>query len=229
LRPATRVRRRRHRRRAPRRSTAGSIADPATPAVATSPRSVLPPFLGGLHCGWTNFGKGQPETLVLPPFTGGPRCGQAKDDKHMFGNTVLPLSDGGLHCGWEVTNLFSQKNKLCSRRRRQAPLRRGQEDLSGIKEPVFPPPMAGSTAARSRSASTATTPSCSHCSTTGSIAVAITTSGAPRPGLGAPAVQRRAPLRQVHGDIPADHRSGFPPLTGGLHCGMKQLRFHSAA
>ncbi len=35
------------------------------------PLLALPPFNGGLHCGWTNLGKGQPETLVLPPFNGG--------------------------------------------------------------------------------------------------------------------------------------------------------------
>jgi hypothetical protein len=32
---------------------------------------VVPPVTSGLHCGWTNLGNGQPETLVAPPSTGG--------------------------------------------------------------------------------------------------------------------------------------------------------------
>jgi hypothetical protein len=41
-------------------------------------KSAIPSTAGGLHCSWTNLGKGQPETLVLPPLIGGLHCGDGQ-------------------------------------------------------------------------------------------------------------------------------------------------------
>ena len=57
-------------------SAAGSIAVRSPPGSRPVRCRVLPPLTGWLHCGWTNLGKGQPETLVLPPCDGGLHCGR---------------------------------------------------------------------------------------------------------------------------------------------------------
>ena len=208
----------------------------------TDDGGVLPPFNGGLHCGfrpraWLNestlcsrlstagsiaagsnlhgFRAGQ----VLPPFNGGLHCGRVRELTLPCPYHVLPPFNGGLHCGGYKQG-GDDDGTRCSR-------------LS----------TAGSIAAPMRPAEQGAARRCSRLSTAGSIAARFRPGrhgrrfpGAPafqrraplRPqqpadvterGEGAPAFQRRAPLRPP---LPARAYLGWlvlPPFNGGLHCG----------
>jgi len=107
-----------------RRSSAGSIAAHRQGWHDVTSKWVLPPLVGGLHCGQVPYAVGEGGAIVLPPLFGGLHCGDpmwqglvngAKSAPAAVrraplrqrgrvrdaepGGLVLPPLVGGLHCG----------------------------------------------------------------------------------------------------------------------------------
>ena len=211
-----------------RRSTAGSIAARSSCQRRSRSRRVLPPFIGGLHCGAPAAGAArQVECECSRRSSAGSIAARRPPIVASRAAGVLPPFNGGLHCGPRQHAARRREQPRCSRRSRRAPLRHLHD------RPVPAHVISG----------------CSRRSAAGSIAAADC-SRRRRRLAGAPAVQRRAPLRRraaeslltrdrarcsrrsTAGSIAASSSESrvpwrdpdvLPPFSGGLHCG-EQIR-----
>src|SRR6266566_112918 len=183
---------------------------------------VLPPLVGGLHCGCTTTARRSAGRRVLPPLVGGLHCGT---------RSVPAMVTDGSECSrrWSAGSIAAATGQAPSTRQapsapaagRRAPLRHDRRGAVGsVLRPVLPPLVGG--------------PHCGmillpkfdplirECSrrwSAGSIAAAR-----PHPSLAssspsAPAAGRRAPLRLSRPAREPDRYQVLPPLVGGLHCG----------
>ena len=189
-------------------------------------RAVLPPLVGGLHCGGTGKRAAIVKAKVLPPLVGGLHCGLTVDDMTIVETLCSRRWSAGSIAAPFTTAPRSAPTTRCSRRWSAGSIAaqwaaRGEEKL----EAVLPPLVGGL-----------------HC---GNIVNGILYLPVP----GAPAAGRRAPLRprcqsalQPHGSLcsrrwsagsiaartttsPATSwRPVLPPLVGGLHCGHEVRR-----
>ena len=137
---------------------------------------VLPPFNGGLHCGHAaSTEHAIAARRVLPPFNGGLHCGSChRHPRRPEQAQVLPPFNGGLHCGTAAAQLVHVRAQRCSRRSTAGSIA-AQARCSAVRAGtcVLPPFNGGL-----------------HC---GDVARHV----GDRRADGAPAVQRRAPLRQL--------------------------------
>ena len=213
--------------RVPAGHTAGSIAASSPPTLYRERNTCSRRPIGGLHCGHTGSPIDPPPGHVLPQCHGGLHCGWNGVHRPGGSGRMFLPSSGGLHCGG--SHAWAPASGLCWRSRR---------------------------------------------STAGSIAVGPTWARRQPGDPGAPAVQRRAPLRQpagwttrssrcsrllTAGSIAAGRRSRcrrrratcsrrstagsiavrtttrcrqclyslLPPSSGGLHCGVHPMTFHT--
>ena len=203
-------------------STAGSIAARSTPRSASVTSTVFPPINGGLHCGGVTGTSSPSAKTVFPPINGGLHCGtQMPGQGIQFRRGVpayqrraplrpavmmpAPLRSGGcsrlstagsIAARWPGCRLRRRRHRVPAYQRR-APLRQdGPGERYAQVLGCSRLSTAGSIAAMRRRCQPMPWCRCSRLSTAGSIAA---TSPPPR-GRG------RRPV--------------FPPINGGLHCGL---------
>ena len=161
---------------------------------------MLPPFNGGLHCGEPDRRVFTPLNIMLPPHSGGLYCSArlepTVDRSPNTCSCCLAAGSVAVRTSTRVTSI----GVSWSRCQQRAPLRPDLRALSGCLQHL-----------------------CSRRSATGSIAVAITTSGAPRPRLSAPPCS--GGLHSGIRHAPDGRRAQYvlPPSDGGLHCGNDKL------
>ena len=196
----------------------------AAGACAAGIGAVLPPLNGGLHCGARRRQLARYcDRPVLPPLNGGLHCGVPLGDGHAAGvSRCSRLSTAGSIAARRsiVQGIEAAWRAPASQRR--APLRPGDgADRSRGRARCSRLSTAGSIAASLRSAPSAAEwqvlPPLNgglHCGEYLGRHVMLD-------GAGAPASQRRAPLR-LRARAPARRSevAVLPPLNGGLHCGL---------
>ena len=183
----------------PRSVTPGPLArQPVCPGqTARILRAVLPPFNGGLHCGMRSTkASGRASAAVLPPFNGGLHCGATGPIGRVSrARWCSRLSTAGSIAASSASAWVAGTAGAPAFQRR-APLRPPAAVGSAMAHGTVLPPFNGGlhcglTAPRCRARPV---PACSRLSTAGSIAAGERGYGAVA-GDGAPAFQRRAPLR----------------------------------
>src|SRR5487761_1579675 len=227
-------------------STAGSIAAaPTTPAVSCG-AGVLPPINGGLHCGDPRHARWSPAwPRVLPPINGGLHCGLHRDPTSHRRHLRAPAYQRRAPLRPPTRRHPSASRHGCSRLSTAGSIAALSRECRGAAgQPVLPPINGGLHCGDAAAAKALFAQLCSRLSTAGSIAAGLLPDLRAWQEGGAPAYQRRAPLRQLRvgnaGDIhPGCSRLStagsiaafvlteqlmyqtavLPPINGGLHCG----------
>jgi len=206
---------------------------------------VLPPINGGLHCGALKreADAAKKAGRVLPPINGGLHCGLLCLRPSLTSWLVLPPINGGLHCGRRMTRRTRWPSASAPAYQRRAPLRQACRGAAAAPRAVLPPINGGLHCGRTTVVSGVmrcpvlppingglhcgrpagqpvhqyqrVLPPINgglHCGSPVQVACHMT--------RGAPAYQRRAPLRpQVGPERRAAGGVVLPPINGGLHCG----------
>jgi len=135
---------------------------------------------------------------------------------------VLPPFNGGLHCGARTAAIDALTVYGCSRLSTAGSIAAGWPGKRGARSPAPCSRLstAGSIAAARSRTSCRSAFRCSRLSTAGSIAARTPPRSACPALWGAPAFQRRAPLRPGCFLVAVATRPVLPPFNGGLHCGM---------
>src|SRR5487761_1665425 len=180
-------------------STAGSIAAaPTTPAVACG-AGVLPPINGGLHCGDPRHARWSPAwPRVLPPINGGLHCGLHRDPTSHRRHLRAPAYQRRAPLRPPTRRHPSASRHGCSRLSTAGSIAALSRECRGAAgHPVLPPINGGLHCGNAAAAKSLFAQLCSRLSTAGSIAAGLLPDLRAWQEGGAPAYQRRAPLRRA--------------------------------
>ncbi len=166
---------------------------------------LFPPIQGGLHCGHGGYESSlSQDSGLFPPIQGGLHCGKCSDDgKGSYSRySSRPFKAGSIAASG-LPELCGTANRALPAHSRRAPLRPGRVQPHPALEP--------GTSSRPFKA--------------GSIAAGVPDVRGRAGKTPLPAHSRRAPLRRTElpgGGQPVGQL--FPPIQGGLHCGVARCR-----